>query len=130
VFIVETGVSMKMARLYGRSPRVRAVRIDAHGQWKTATFVGEQRQWCSTAHGWPGISHGIELPTPQRRASWEAVNSRSLPASPAAPKALAVEFDSGPIVSPAAGISGTRGRYAALRSLRLAAEVAGSCTVM
>ena len=58
------------------------------------------------------------------------VNLRGLPASPAGPKAPAVEIDSGPLLSSAAGISGTRDRYAALRSLRLAAEVAGSCTVM
>jgi transposase len=44
VFIDETGVSTKMARLYGRSLRgVRCKAAIPHGHWKTTTFVGGLR---------------------------------------------------------------------------------------
>ena len=44
VFIDETGVSTKMARRYGRSPRGTRCRAPVpHGHWKTTTFVGALR---------------------------------------------------------------------------------------
>jgi len=44
VFIDETGLSTKMARLYGRSPRGTRCRSPIpHGHWNTTTFVGALR---------------------------------------------------------------------------------------
>ena len=44
VVIDETGVSTKMARIRGRSPRGERCRAPvAHGHWKTTTFVGALR---------------------------------------------------------------------------------------
>ena len=44
VFIDETGVSTKMARIRGRSPRGERCRAPVpHGHWKTTTFVGALR---------------------------------------------------------------------------------------
>ena len=44
VFIDETGVSTKMARLHGRSMRGERCRAPVpHGHWKTTTFVGALR---------------------------------------------------------------------------------------
>ena len=50
VFIDETGVSTKMARLYGRSPRGQRCRAPIpHGHWKTTTFTGALRLGALTA---------------------------------------------------------------------------------
>jgi transposase len=44
VFIDETGLSTKMARLRGRAPRGERCRADVpHGHWKTTTFTGALR---------------------------------------------------------------------------------------
>lgn len=44
VFIDETGLSTKMARRYGRSPRGERCRSGVpHGHWKTTTFTGALR---------------------------------------------------------------------------------------
>ena len=44
VFIDETGVSTKMARIRGRSPCGERCRAPIpHGHWKTTTFVGALR---------------------------------------------------------------------------------------
>jgi hypothetical protein len=44
VFIDETGLSTKMARLRGRSPRGKRCRSAIpHGHWKTTTFTGALR---------------------------------------------------------------------------------------
>ena len=44
VFIDETGLSTKMARLYGRAPRGERCRAGIpHGHWKTTTFTGALR---------------------------------------------------------------------------------------
>lgn len=44
VFIDETGLSTKMARRYGRSPRGERCRSGLpHGHWKTTTFTGALR---------------------------------------------------------------------------------------
>lgn len=44
VFIDETGLSTKMARLRGRAPRGERCRAGVpHGHWKTTTFVGGLR---------------------------------------------------------------------------------------
>ena len=44
VFIDETGLSTKMARLRGRSPRGERCRAGVpHGHWKTTTFTGALR---------------------------------------------------------------------------------------
>jgi hypothetical protein len=99
VFIDETGASTKMASLYGRSPSMHTARGKRRRSSALNSGNGARRP-----HGWPGISHrGIELPTPRA-----FVDLRGVPASPAGPKAPAVEIDSRPLVSPAAGISGTR----------------------
>ena len=50
MFIDETGASTKMARLYGRAPRGRRLRVGVpHGHWKTTTFVGALRRTGMTA---------------------------------------------------------------------------------
>jgi transposase len=44
VFLDETGLNTKMARLYGRSMRgERCLGSVPHGHWKTATFIGALR---------------------------------------------------------------------------------------
>lgn len=44
VFIDETGLSTKMARLRGRAPRGKRCRAGVpHGHWKTTTFTGALR---------------------------------------------------------------------------------------
>lgn len=44
VFIDETGLSTKMARLRGRDPRGERCRAGVpHGHWKTTTFAGALR---------------------------------------------------------------------------------------
>ena len=49
-FLDETGLSTKMARLYGRAPRgERLIASIPHGHWKTLTFVGALRQSGMTA---------------------------------------------------------------------------------
>ena len=50
VFIDETGLSTKMARLRGRAPRGERCRSGVpHGHWKTTTFVGALRLTGMTA---------------------------------------------------------------------------------
>jgi hypothetical protein len=50
VLIDETGASTKMARLHGRAPRGRPLRMGLpHGHWKTTTFVGALRLGDMTA---------------------------------------------------------------------------------
>lgn len=50
VFIDETGLSTKMARLRGRSPRGERCRAGVpHGHWKTTTFTGALRLTGMTA---------------------------------------------------------------------------------
>lgn len=58
VFIDETGLSTKMARLRGRAPRGERCRAGVqHGHWKTTTFIGTVRSaspaspcpWSTTA---------------------------------------------------------------------------------
>ena len=50
VFIDETGLSTKMARRYGRSPRGERCRSGVpHGHWKTTTFTGALRLTGMTA---------------------------------------------------------------------------------
>jgi len=50
VFIDETGLSTKMARLRGRSPRGERCRAGIpHGHWKTTTFTGALRLTGMTA---------------------------------------------------------------------------------
>ena len=50
VFIDETGLSTKMARRYGRSPRGERCRSGVpHGHWKTTTFTGALRMTGMTA---------------------------------------------------------------------------------
>jgi len=50
VFIDETAVNTKMARLYGRCLRgKRLIGRVPHGHWKTITFVGALRRWGMTA---------------------------------------------------------------------------------
>jgi transposase len=44
VFLDETGVNTKMARLYGRAPRAqRCVGVEPHGHWSTSTFIAALR---------------------------------------------------------------------------------------
>ena len=44
IFIDETGLSTKMARLRGRAPRGERCRAGVpHGHWKTTTFTGALR---------------------------------------------------------------------------------------
>ena len=44
VFIDETGLNTKMARLYGRAPRhERCVAAVPHGHWQTSTFIAALR---------------------------------------------------------------------------------------
>lgn len=50
VFVDETGLSTKMARRYGRSPRGQRCRSPVpHGHWKTTTFTGALRIDAMTA---------------------------------------------------------------------------------
>ena len=50
VFVDETGLSTKMARLCGRSPRGERCRAGVpHGHWKTTTFTGALRLTGMTA---------------------------------------------------------------------------------
>lgn len=50
VFIEETGLSTKMARLRGRAPRGERCRASVpHGHWKTTTFTGALRLTGMTA---------------------------------------------------------------------------------
>ena len=50
VFVDETGLSTKMARLRGRSPRGERCRAGVpHGHWKTTTFTGALRLTGMTA---------------------------------------------------------------------------------
>lgn len=50
VFIDETGLSTKMARLRGRAPRGKRCRAGMpHGHWKTTTFTGALRLTGMTA---------------------------------------------------------------------------------
>jgi hypothetical protein len=50
VFIDETGLSTKMARLRGRAPRGERCRAGVpHGHWKTTTFTGALRLTGMTA---------------------------------------------------------------------------------
>ena len=50
VFVDETGLSTKMARLRGRSPRGQRCRAGVpHGHWKTTTFTGALRLTGMTA---------------------------------------------------------------------------------
>lgn len=50
VFIDETGLSTKMARLRGRAPRGERCRASVpHGHWKTTTFTGALRLTGMTA---------------------------------------------------------------------------------
>jgi hypothetical protein len=45
VFLDETGLTTKMTRLYGRSPRgERLVGAVPHGHWRTTTFIAGRRQ--------------------------------------------------------------------------------------
>ena len=44
MFLDETGLNTKMARLYGRAPRAeRCVGREPHGHWSTATFIAGLR---------------------------------------------------------------------------------------
>jgi len=63
VFIDETGVSTKMARLRGRTARGERCRAPVpHGHWKTTTFVGALRLSGITAPmTLGGAMNGIEL---------------------------------------------------------------------
>lgn len=59
VFIDETGLSTKMARLRGRAPRDERCRAGVpHGHWKTTTFTGALRLTGMTA---PFVYHGAML---------------------------------------------------------------------
>ena len=50
MFIDETGASTKMARLHGRAPRGKRLRVGVpHGHWKTTTFIGALRLTGMTA---------------------------------------------------------------------------------
>lgn len=50
VFLDETGLSTKMARAHGRSPRgERCVAAIPHGHWKTTTFIAGLRHGTVTA---------------------------------------------------------------------------------
>lgn len=50
VFIDETGLNTKLARLYGRCPRgERCVSAIPHGHWQTSTFLAALRQEQVTA---------------------------------------------------------------------------------
>jgi transposase len=61
VFIDETGLSTKMARLRGRAPRGERCRAGApHGHWKTTTFTGALRLGGMTApFVYDGAMNGI-----------------------------------------------------------------------
>ncbi|MFQ6018870.1 MAG: IS630 family transposase [Kiloniellaceae bacterium] len=61
VFIDETGVSTKMARRYGRSPRGTRCRAPVpHGHWKSTTFVGALRlDGMSAPMVLDGAMHGV-----------------------------------------------------------------------
>jgi hypothetical protein len=51
VFLDETGLTTKMTRLYGRSPRgERLVGAVPHGHWRTTTFIAGLR-WHHRASG-------------------------------------------------------------------------------
>lgn len=71
VFLDETGLTTKMTRLYGRSPRgERLVGAVPHGHWRTTTFIAGLRQ--------SGIIAPLVLDGPMTGAAFRAYVEQAL----------------------------------------------------
>ena len=71
VFLDETGLTTKMTRLYGRSPRgERLVGAVPHGHWRTTTFIAGLRQ--------SGIIAPLVLDGPMTGAAFRAYIEQAL----------------------------------------------------